>query len=39
MTIGELTGLASVALTLPVSMVAVIQLWQMLKSGHGRHRK
>ena len=26
-------------LALPVSIVAVIQLWQMLKSGHGRHRK
>ena len=27
------------ALTLPGSIVAVIQLWQMLKPGHGRHRK
>ena len=26
-------------LALPGSIVAVIQLWQMLKSGHGRHRK
>lgn len=26
-------------LALPVSIVAVIQLWQMLKSGPGRHRK
>ncbi len=39
MTIGELIGLASVVLTLPGSIVAVIQLWQMLKPGHGRHRK
>lgn len=27
------------ALTLPGSIVAVIQLWQMLRPGHGRHRK
>ena len=27
------------ALTLPGSIVAVIQLWQILKSKHGRHRK
>jgi len=39
MTIGELIGLASVVLTLPGSIVAVIQLWQMLRPGHGRHRK
>ena len=39
MTIGELIGLASVVLTLPGSIVAVIQLWQMLRPGHGQHRK
>lgn len=39
MTIGELIGLASVVLTLPGSIVAVIELWQMLRPGHGRHRK
>lgn len=39
MTIGELIGLASAVLALPGSIVAVIQLWQMLKPGHGRHRK
>ena len=26
-------------LALPGSIVAVIQLWQMFKPGHGRHRK
>ena len=26
-------------LALPGSIVAVIQLWQMLRPGHGRHRK
>ena len=39
MTIGELIGLASVVLTLPGSIVAVIELWQMLRPGPGRHRK
>ncbi len=39
MTIGELIGLASTVLALPGSIVAVIQLWQMLRPGHGRHRK
>ena len=39
MTIGELIGLASAVLTLPGSIVAAIQLWQMLRPGHGRHRK
>ena len=39
MTIGELIGLASVVLTLPGSIVAVIELWQMLRPGRGRHRK
>ena len=39
MTIGELIGLASVVLPLPGSIVAVIQLWQMLRPGHGQHRK
>ena len=39
MTIGELIGLASTVLALPGSIVAVIELWQMFKPGHGRHRK
>ena len=26
-------------LALPVSIVAVIQLWQMLKPGHGQHKR
>ena len=39
MTIGELIGLASVVLALPGSIVAVIELWQMFKPGHGRHHK
>ena len=37
MTIGELIGLASVVLALPGSIVAVIELWQMFRPGHGRH--
>ena len=39
MTIGELIGLASVVLTLPGSIAAVIELWQRFRPGHGRHRK
>jgi len=27
------------AMGLPNTIVAVIQLWQMLRPGHGRHRK
>ena len=27
------------ALTLPGSIVAAIQLWQMLKPGHGQHKR
>ena len=27
------------ALTLPGSIVAVIQLWQMLRPGHGQHKR
>ena len=39
MTIGELIGLASAVLTLPGSIVAAIQLWQMLRPGHGQHKR
>ena len=43
MAITEITAIIALIITtamgLPDMIVAVIQLWQMLRPGHGRHRK